>query len=78
MGEGLTAVELYLNHIYERNGRKTRSVYGPVYVVNLSMAGKPRTLLVEPVTNGGARRSAAPEVQQLMRALVESVRTGAP
>jgi len=78
VGEGLTAVELYLNHVYERNGRKTRSVYGPVYVVNLSMAGKPRTLLVEPVTQGGARRSAAPEVQQLMRALVESVRTGAP
>jgi len=78
VGEGLTTVELYLNHIYERNGRKTRSVYGPVYVVNLSMAGKPRTLLVEPVTQGGARRSAAPEVQQLMRALVESVRAGAP
>jgi hypothetical protein len=78
VGEGLTAVELYLNHIYERNGRKTRSVYGPVYVVNLSMAGKPRTLLVEPATQGGARRSAAPAVQQLMRALVESVRTGAP
>ena len=78
VGEGLTAVELYLNHIYERNGRKTRSVYGPVYVVNLSPAGKPRTLLVEPVTRGGARRSAPPEVQQLMRALVESVRAGAP
>lgn len=73
VGGGLTAVELYLNHVYERNGRKTQTIYGPVYVLNLSTAERARSLLVEPATAGTIRRTAAPPLQQLMRGLVESV-----
>ncbi len=76
---GLMAMEFYLRHEAFLEGQRgtVRTVFGPVYVVNISTTVHPQLLVIQPSSSDGrlVRREAPPVVKQLMRSLVNSIRS---
>lgn len=75
---GLVAMEFYLQHVADLQGRRSiRTVFGPVYVVNISSPAHPQLLIIQPTSSDGrlVRREAIPAVRQLMRNITQSIRS---
>ena len=75
---GMMAMEFYLFHVADREGRRSvRTVFGPVYVVNISSPARSEFLVIQPSSAEGSlvRREATPAVKRMMRSLVASIRS---